>query len=64
MNILKCPYCGVRLGQFAYADACPECHRELLDNTRILRHEPVAARLRYTSWPFRALRSVRNFIES
>jgi hypothetical protein len=36
MNITQCPHCGVKLGNFLYADACPHCHEELKHNTRPL----------------------------
>jgi hypothetical protein len=36
MNQSKCPHCGVKLGNFRYADACPHCHTELTANTRPL----------------------------
>jgi hypothetical protein len=36
MNTSKCPHCGVKLGNFLYADACPRCHEELKHNTRPL----------------------------
>jgi hypothetical protein len=37
MNISNCPHCGLKLGNFLYADACPHCHQELAhNNTRKL----------------------------
>ena len=36
MNKSKCPRCGVKLGNFRYADACPNCREELKHNTQPL----------------------------
>jgi hypothetical protein len=37
MNKSRCPHCGVRLGNFVYADACPGCLGELEYHTKPLR---------------------------
>jgi hypothetical protein len=59
----KCPICGVKLGNYLYADACPHCHevlrRNLADPTPV--HAKVA---KMRSWPVRAFFSVRDFVES
>ena len=64
MNTSKCPHCGLKLGNFLHADACPHCHHELLHNTRPLIPNPVAPpRVGYTSL-LRCLRRIRAFVES
>jgi len=64
MNILKCPHCHVKLGNFVYADACPHCHEELKHNTRPLiparKKEPRKPR----SWPVRLFFSLVRLVES
>jgi hypothetical protein len=59
----KCSHCGVKLGDFLYADACPHCHEALEQN----RPEQTPAHLkvaRARSWPVRALFGVVRFVES
>lgn len=36
MNKSRCPHCGIKLGNFLYADACPHCGEELTQNTKAL----------------------------
>jgi hypothetical protein len=63
MFIKKCPHCGVKLGDFLYADACPHCHEILKDNLplRTSAHVKVA---RPKSWSIRAFFSIVRFVES
>jgi hypothetical protein len=59
----KCPHCGVKLGDFLYADACPHCQEVLKDNLPM----HTSARLKVTtakSWPSRAFFSIVSFVES
>jgi hypothetical protein len=59
----KCPHCGVRLGDFIFADACPHCHEVLKYNLA----KPAAAHAKNamaTSWPVRAFRRLFYFEES
>jgi hypothetical protein len=60
----KCPHCGFKLGNFLYADACPECRQELKHNTRLLVAAPQKNAARVRSWPVRVLRSIVRFVES
>src|SRR5207244_1345481 len=53
MNITKCPHCGVKLGNFLYADACPHCHEELKHNTRPLLSTPKQDPRKAKLWPVR-----------
>jgi hypothetical protein len=59
----KCPSCGVKLGDYLYADACPECHevlkRNLGDPTQVYGKVSNAK-----SWPVRAFFRIRDFVES
>jgi hypothetical protein len=60
----KCPHCRVRLGDFLYADFCPDCRRELKHNTAAwLPARPVAA-TRRRSFPMRVFLGVVRLIES
>jgi predicted amidophosphoribosyltransferase len=57
----KCPNCGVKLGDYLYADACPHCHEVLKRN--LADPAPLTvAKVQY--WPVRAFFSVRDFVES
>ncbi len=59
----KCPHCGVKLGDFLYADACPHCHEVLKHNLTM--HTPVRRRVATAkSWPVRAFFSIVRFVES
>jgi hypothetical protein len=64
MNRSKCPHCGVKLGNFLYADACPHCHEELKHNTRPL----IPARKRDSQkaqpWVARIFFKIVRFVES
>jgi hypothetical protein len=59
----ECLRCGVKLGNYLYADACPRCHellkRNLADPTPV--HATVATA---RSWPVRAFFGIRDFVES
>jgi hypothetical protein len=59
----KCPHCGVKLGNFAYADACPHCHEVLKDNLPM--HASVHVKVaKAKSWPVRTFFSLVRFVES
>ena len=59
----KCPSCGVKLGNYLYADACPHCHEVLKCN--LADPTPLHATVtKVKSWPIRAFFSVRDFVES
>ncbi len=64
MNITRCPHCGLKLGNFLYADACPYCHEELKHNTKPL----IPARKKDPNkpqwWPVRIFYSIVRFVES
>ena len=59
----KCPHCGVKLGDFLYAEACPHCHEvlkcNLADPTPV--HATVA---KVRSWPVRFFFGIVRFVES
>ena len=60
----KCPHCGVRLGDFFYADACPHCHEALEHNSQA-RLTPVREKVTKTrAWPVRAFFGLVRFVES
>ena len=59
----KCPYCGVKLGNFLYADACPHCHEVLKANLPM--YIPADVKVAGPkSWPVRAFFRVVRFVES
>ena len=59
----KCPHCGVKLGDFLYADACPRCHQVLEYNQAKL--TPVREKMKKTrSWPVQTFFSLVRFVES
>ncbi len=60
----KCPHCGLKLGNFLYADACPECRQALKHNTRLLVAAPQKKAAQVRSWPVRFFRSIVRFAES
>jgi len=64
MNKSRCPHCGFKLGNFLYADACPQCHEELKNNTKPL----IAARKKDPQltqfWLSRIFFGVVRFVES
>jgi hypothetical protein len=59
----KCPACGVKLGDFLYADACPHCH-EVLKHNLPLRTTASVKLTTVKSWPIRAFFRVMRFVES
>jgi len=60
----KCPHCGVRLGDFLYADACPQCH-EALEHNNMARLKPAHEKVTKTrSWAVRAFFSLVRLVES
>lgn len=64
MYMSKCPHCGVRLGDYLYADACPHCHEELKHNTRRLVPAPKLELPRAKSWPAQMFMRVLRLVES
>jgi len=59
----KCPSCGVKLGDYLYAGACPHCHEVLKCN--LADPMPLHAKVpKLRSWPVRAFFRVRDFVES
>jgi hypothetical protein len=59
----NCPHCGIKLGDFLYADACPHCHEVLEDNLPM--HTSAYVKVAGAkSWPIRAFFSVVSFVES
>jgi hypothetical protein len=64
MNTSKCSHCGVRLGNFLYADACPHCHEELKHNTRPLVPAPKRDLPKAKSWPVQMFTRVLRLVES
>jgi hypothetical protein len=64
MTKSKCPHGGFRLGNYLYADACPECREELTHNTNLLTAAAANDPARIRIWPLRLLRSVARFSES
>lgn len=64
MNKSLCPHCGARLGNFLYADACPDCREELVHNTRPLIADPPHDPHKQASWLVRLLLSIRHVVES
>jgi hypothetical protein len=63
MSKQQCPHCGVRLGDYFYADACPHCHEVLEHNQTKL--TPVREKIAKTrSWPVRTFFGLVRFVES
>jgi hypothetical protein len=64
MNKSKCPHCGIKLGNFLYADACPFCHEKLKHNTRplvpVIKKDPNKPKL----WPVQLFFRTVRFVES
>jgi hypothetical protein len=58
----KCPECGFKLGDFLYADACPNCHGILKHNQ--VKPSPVKKPRGPRSWPVRAFVAAVRLIES
>jgi len=64
MNKSKCPHCGVKLGNFLYADACPRCHKELEQNSKPLVAAKKKDPRKQNSWPVRMFFNTVRFVES
>ena len=64
MNVSKCPHCGVKLGNYLYADACPHCHEELKHNTKPLVFAKKKDLLKESLWPVRIFLSLMRLVES
>ena len=64
MNRSRCPHCGVKLGNFMYADACPHCHEELKRNTRPLIPARKKAPHKTQPWLIRGFLSIVRLVES
>ena len=60
----KCPHCGVKLGNFAYADACPLCHEELSHNRNATLLTPKQDSRMAQPWPVRIFTRLLRFVES
>jgi hypothetical protein len=63
-NISKCPHCGVKLGNFLYADRCPHCHEELKHNTKRTFSAPAQDSRIAKLWPIRIFKRFLRFVES
>lgn len=63
MALTKCPHCGVKLGNFLWADACPHCQHELEHNTRPLVTAPARKPMGQAWLPMKWLRWVVQRIE-
>jgi|WetSurMetagenome_2_1015567.scaffolds.fasta_scaffold375325_3 hypothetical protein len=50
-SLTRWPHCGVKPGNFRYADAIPHGHEELKHNTRQPVPAPKPALTRAKSWP-------------
>ena len=61
MSQSKCPHCGVKLGSFRYADACPHCHKELKYNTSPLLPAAKPELPKARSWLVRTLTGVLQY---
>jgi predicted amidophosphoribosyltransferase len=64
MNKSRCPRCGVKLGNFLYADACPRCHEELKHNTQPLVTAKKKDPQKKNLWPVRIFFSILRVVES
>lgn len=64
MNQSNCPQCGVKLGDFLYADACPHCHEELKHNTKPLVPAKTKDLQKEKAWPVRVFLSIVRLVES
>jgi predicted amidophosphoribosyltransferase len=64
MNVSKCPQCGVKLGNYLYADACPHCHEELKHNTKPLTVAKKKDSLKESLWPVRIFCNMMRLVES
>lgn len=64
MNRTKCPHCGAKLGNFRYADACPQCHAELQHNTKPLTPARKTDPHRTRPWLVRTFLKIVRLVES
>jgi hypothetical protein len=64
MNKSRCYHCGIRLGNFLYADVCPSCLEELEYNTAPLLPAKKKDPQRTHSWPVRIFFNTVRFVES
>ncbi len=64
MSKPKCPHCGVKLGNFLYADACPHCHEELKHNTKPLIPAPKKDSQKPKPWAIRLFSRIMGFVDS
>lgn len=64
MNKSRCPYCGIKLGNFLYADACPHCHEELKHNTRPMSLVRKKNAPKAPLWPVRIVFRIVRLVES
>ncbi len=62
MNRSKCPHCRHKLGNFLYADTCPQC-QEPLKHNQIALEEPEKI-VRLPSWPSLVFSRIMRFVES
>jgi hypothetical protein len=64
MTKTKCPCCGIKLGNFLYADACPQCGEELTNNTKPLIAAKKSKPHQATLWPVRLFLRTMRLVES
>ena len=64
MNKSRCAHCGVKLGNFFYADVCPNCLVELKHNTEPLLPAKKKDPQTRHSWPARISFKIVRFVES
>ena len=60
----RCPHCGLKLGNYLYADNCPHCHEELKNNTRKLIAVPKKLLDEEKAWPVRWFMKLMRLVES
>lgn len=64
MNRSRCPHCGIKLGNFQYADACPHCREELKYNTQPLVPARKKDLQRMQPWLVRSFFGIVRLVES
>jgi len=64
MNKSRCYHCGIRLGNFLYADACPSCLEDLEYNTKPLLQAKKKDPQGLNVWPVRIFFNIVRFVES
>lgn len=64
MNRTRCPHCGIKMGDFLYAHACPNCREELTHNKARVEVDRKDHTPQKQLWPVRLLNRVLRFIES